>query len=311
MLRNVPYMCHLIIPYIGNSRKNFLILGISSLYEESKLFAVECNNIRLGMSETMSNMMQLNIAKNILIIFLFVQVFISCEKNYDPVTGTNNTIENNAPKQLEIFPKKGGIGTKIEISGLNNRQYEFGIRVIFQDSLSLRPDSTNKNKIYAYVPFKAKSGEIKVTSQRDTGIVSFFGVTDSCSDVFCVKEWDLNYSVTKENSAMYNFLGGLVYWQGEIKGDTIIQTLINSVGDISDYKKELKFVETPNNNLPTFISGDTRSYPGGSIRIKIESAIIKIQSWDLNGIVAGSVLYNVCGTYFFNEKFWYDFTSIN
>ena len=122
--------------------------------------------------------------------------FISCDGEL------NQKISNPSPIELYATPDVGVVGDKIEISGITFNNHSW---ISFNNiTHPTRSDSFNISKVFTYVPFDAKTGDIKIENGDLIGVVKDFEVIEQCDDTVCVLPYDLNFSVTEISASRYD-----------------------------------------------------------------------------------------------------------
>jgi len=218
-------------------------------------------------------------------------------------------------KKLKVLPQNGAAGIKLKIFGMKfDKDIIYGIE--FEDVEPVRPDSGCFDTLYVTTPFEAKPGFgfIKL-HQRDidtVGVIeNFFYYRECDTSWLCVLPYNLNYDVT-EHLASITFTNlysppDFREWSAVKKADTIIISRYYE-GYESDYEYTIKFQHLNNNDLPVFIEATHKRFGDtGTLSGTMQVGVIKIQDWDINGIVSGRVLGKVWGWY--DYSFWYDFSE--
>jgi len=194
------------------------------------------------------------------------------------------------PKEikLEVFPKSVFVGYKIMITASDSVGFMLNAsypQIIFPDSTYVYPDSLRNDTLYATVPYTNKSGILTVNTGTSRLSTDSLTIINNCRTESCVTDWDLNYTINKENSYDSFTQTGWLY---QINGDTISISL-EANGPNYTIRKYLYFERNPLSPLPKFISGNYFIFTSGMWKFEIDSAIVKIFRWNDNGEFAGKI----------------------
>jgi hypothetical protein len=240
------------------------------------------------------------IIKNIIIIICIL--FLQCSDDgplFIQVPQPKNEIK------LEIFPKAVFVGYKIRITAPDSIEFLHVITyptTLFPDSTNVYADSVIKNNIYLTVPYTYKSGPLTVKTPTKQYLTEPLTIINDCQTGNCVKNWNLNYSISKEDS--YDHFTG-TGWLYKLMSDTVCISLEAS-GPNHTIRQYLYFEEDSLLSLPRFLGGDYFIFTTGLWRYEIDSAIVEIYHWNENGTYAGKIFstpskYNVV-----SDVFWAD-----
>lgn len=234
----------------------------------------------------------------------FALIFLSCCEK-DKTAIIKSIPEEPCPHVLSVYPDSATVGTRLMISGM-----EFDInpaknQILYNSPYLFMADSGTVDMIYTTVPLEAQSGAVTVISGSDTGIVENFTFVKECEDsTVCVVHFNLNSRVTKTSSLLNAGFGITQEWSALVENDTVtvfrkVTSGIMSNSQIFKFKND-QYTELPNLLSAKFIL--EAEYP---TEYEIETGIIKIQDWNLSGIISGRVLIESG----FKVDFWYDFSQ--
>lgn len=227
-----------------------------------------------------------------------------CKGEDSPLT----PIPNN-PSELTAHPDSGVIGYPIRLTGMTFQPTHFQNLIKFAGTNdSFRADSGTITEIYTYVPLEAQTGMITVEHSEGVGIVKTFKVAQEWSGGIAVLPFNLPGSVTEAESQRYDDgLRRFIGWTAKVSHDTVVLT--NSVLITENrYTWELVFIQVGNGQLPVLVQAISRiNYDtGGSTTTLLDAGMIKIDSWNLQGVVSGRVFGRLWGP-FMKFSFWYSF----
>jgi len=250
----------------------------------------------------------------IIVSFMLFLLVIFCTEDIKTISSGDTELPPYE-KQLDVIPKNGAAGIKLKIFGMKfDRDIIYAIE--FEDVEPVRPDSGCFDTLYVTTPFEAKSGFgfIKI-HQRDidtVGVVeNFFYYRECDTSWLCILPSNLNYKITEylasiTNTYLYtppDFKG----WSAVKKADTVVISRYYESGE-HDFEYTIKFQHLNNNDLPLLLEATHKRYgDSGTFSGFMDVGVIKIQDWDINGIISGRVLGKAWGWY--NYSFWYDFTE--
>ena len=241
------------------------------------------------------------IIKFILIIIYFL--FLHCSDD--------GPISVQVPKEkdeiiLDVFPPAVYVGYQIRITAPDSIEFFYGATypmILFPDSTHVFADSIKKNIIYVTVPYTYKSGPLTV-KKTDTKqyLTNPLAIINDCQTGICVKSWDLNYAISKEDSYDHFTRTG---WFYKMNSDTLCISL-EADGPNHTIRKYLYFVEDSLLSLPRFIGGDYFIFKIGIWSFEIDSAIVEIYHWNENGVYAGKIFSTPSIYYVVSDVFWAD-----
>ena len=236
---------------------------------------------------------------NLLVFTVFLMLFC-CNQN-SPLNEKDNI--------LKISPDHCTIGTKVKIFGRSFEDNSSAYPLMFSNASDwIRPDSISNDTIYACVPFTATSGPIEIVSTTGNLIIEDFTISNYSLDKIVICWSDLNYQITKEMSSTTWTPENPKTWTVEKIADTIKVFGEHHPGDYSTYHR-LTLLDKGEGNLPEIISACTvyePDYPDSTIYL-LERGILKIQDWDIDGIICGRLFSDPWK--FNNYSVWHDFKS--
>lgn len=243
--------------------------------------------------------MKCNKIINLLVFFVFPMLF--CCKPNSPL--------NNKDNILTISPDHCTIGTKVKIFRRSFEDNRSAYTLMFSNASDwIRPDSILNDTIYACVPFTATSGPIEIYNANSNLIIDDFTISNYSLDKIVICWSDLNYQITKEMSFTTWTPENPKIWTVEKVADTIKVFGEHHPGDYSTYHR-LTLLDKGRGNLPAIISAYSLfkpDYPDSTIYL-LERGILKIQDWDIDGIICGRLFSYPWK--FNNYSFGYDFKS--
>ncbi|HCL00403.1 MAG TPA: hypothetical protein DHW42_09920 [Candidatus Marinimicrobia bacterium] len=243
--------------------------------------------------------MKYNKIINLLLFTVFLLLF--CCKPNSPL--------NNKDNILTVSPDHGTIGTKVKIFGRSFEDNRSAYTLMFSNASDwIRPDSILNDTIYACVPFTATSGPIEIVSATGSLIVEDFTISNYSLDEIVICWSDLNYQITKEMSSITWTPENPKTWTVEKIADTIKVFGEHHPGDYSTYHR-LTLLDKGSGNIPEIISACTvykPDYPDSTIYL-LERGILKIQDWDIDGIICGRLFSDPWK--FNNYSFWHNFKN--
>jgi hypothetical protein len=238
-------------------------------------------------------------------IFLFIICISWCNCGYDQAPILVYSPPEVEEIKLDLYPKIAPIGYKLYIMAPDSFYFLNSSEILFADSIEWYSDSIRADTMYVNVPFGAKAGVISVTTKGITASTDIFAPIIKCNKDICVTEWDLNYSISEEDS--YNWFTG-AKWSYEVNHDTIT-ILQETYGPNYTKRAELLFFYDSSISLPKFISGNYYLYGSGQIQFDIEKAIIKLFKFNIDGIIAGKIFSTANGYFPFEDVFWVDLSE--
>ena len=246
--------------------------------------------------------------KLLISVFSLCFVLLTC-KNQDDSFIAYNIEPPDTTIQLDISPPTVRVGFAIAITGakFNNSQYDY--HVIFPDSTTLYPNSISEDTMFVIVPYVTQSGTLKVTSYNfeAEGLIT---ILNDCKQGVCVEDWDLNYTITEKNSWTPSPFGYDLKWSVQSCGDTIFIKK-EGRGPNYDMHRDIYFLNDSSNTLPNFIEGEIYIYGSGSAFYQIDRAVIKIQDWNIHGILSGVLFFTPVYYSPFIDVFWVDMRRNN
>ncbi len=233
---------------------------------------------------------------------LLAILFIGCTRGSNP-TPTEPVL----PQELVAVPDSGVTGYPVKITGMKFHPIHSQNHIHFPGvAEGFRADSGNVNEIYTYVPIEAVSGPIRIEHGEGWGVVKMFTVQQEWSGGVVVLPFNLPGRVTEMESLIYDDLQRrFVGWSARVSGDSVFLTR-SAVITENRYTTELLFINRGSGQLPYLARCSFRvTYDtGGTFTTLLEEAVIKVDSWNLHGIVSGRVLGRVWGAKF---SFWFNF----
>jgi hypothetical protein len=240
------------------------------------------------------------------LLYIFVPILLLtlyyCSETSNPVQSQSPKprvfIKSIEPSQLQV-----GMDYKIAV-GHENGNLDLYQNVVFNNRLWHDADSVRGDTIYSYVPyihFAPLYRELKIQAQIDSAqyydIDTVYVFPNTCQNGVCISWNDLKN--INENDSHY---WGKI-WTGETNQDTVILTHIMPFGDDGTATRELKLISNSHGELPEFISFERRVFEvhHGGFTDSLRNGLIKIQDWNLNGIVSGYIFPELI------EDFWSDY----
>ncbi|MEJ2636971.1 MAG: hypothetical protein P8184_16995 [Calditrichia bacterium] len=246
--------------------------------------------------------------RKILTGFLFLAVLIQACKNQNMLFVPSEPEPTDSTIKLDISPPIVRTGFITAITGAKFNHNQFDYHVVFPDSTITYPYSVSEDSMFVIVPYVTKSGTLKVSSYdfEGEGIIT---ILNDCEEGVCVKGWDLNYTITEEESWTYDGFGNILKWTLQSFGDTLFLKKEGS-GPNYDMHRYLYFLNDSSNSLPKFLKGEIYIYGAGARYYEIDRAVIKIQDWDPDGIFSGVLFFT--RNYYdpFIDIFWVDIKRI-
>lgn len=239
----------------------------------------------------------------LVLLFIIAQfIFYTCSENTSSVSEKEKEIE------IEIISNNKKIGSIIRITGFDSLLKRTDYLLAFSGvDYKLYPDSVNNYNLYTHIPFGAITGQLKILVKNEVIFSDTIIVSEESPDSVIIKWFDLSYEINERDAFLEGF-SGLLAWQGTLSEDTVSFSITGLCGDECNFIIELKLKEVQSLDLPEFVSLiRTRSdYYSGIETDTLKAGIVKIQDYDLAGVVSGKV---------FSEyweprglTFWYDFS---
>ena len=222
-----------------------------------------------------------NIKPNIFIVCLLLFSIIGCEQDPILVYSPPETEE----VKLELYPKSAFIGSKLYIISHDSLDLRAYNKIYFPDSIEMYPDSIKADTMYVTVPFCTTAGPILISFYNLTAYTDIFSPILSCKEDICVTDWNLNYDLQPPESYYWY----VIEWQYELNSDTV-HLFLDAEGPHMGKKIDLYFKNLPGEKLPIFLYGDAY-FCLGTCRYNFEKVLIKIYSWDINGLLAGRFFF--------------------
>jgi hypothetical protein len=188
-------------------------------------------------------------------------------------------------------------------------------------------NSVRGDTIFSYLPYiQSNSNEWLIIASAytyDGRDFTYYNVQDTidvipenCFSNVCTKWSDLDSIFEYDSFHFPEYYGNQYKWFCEISGDTI--TLIQRTPGCDEGYGEvkLKFLDKGSNILPEFIELTKFNYCFGDVSgDTLTSGIIKIQDWNVSGIVSGIILSELQPIQVLKpvlptrRVFWYNFNN--
>jgi len=255
--------------------------------------------------------------KNLFYLALLSIFLIHCEKDYAPIFNPENNQKQKIYIPLEVFPDSGKVGDVLQISGMKF-QSKYSILLLFNHKYYYYPDSILDNILLIHIPFEGIYDSLFIWeyfSPETIGVISDFHFIAECdTDEICLLSYNLNTPLTAHQAMQTG--GGLKEWSVDKSNDTV--TVDRSFPTLVELAitQRCVFKSLGNNLLPELIDCYFIEHQdfGRNDTLRLYAGIIKIQNWDITGILSGRVIgrartksKQISGQADF--AFWYDITK--
>ncbi len=245
----------------------------------------------------------------VLRISFFLLFVIACSDDYILSRKVPTEQVTEEPLKLNLLHHAAHIGYNVMITGYDFDTVKSYVEVIFEDSLITYPNFTRSDTIAVYVPYGAKSGNLKVYGgSKLIGITDILTITEDYSEGVHILSWNLNYSIDEDDGLFDGGVGFYSRWLSQVKQDTLYLKQKGSGPNVS-WDKTICFTYDLEQNLPELIYGKYILYSISYHTFNFDEVVIKIQDWDLQSIVSGKLFYPHTTHYAASDVFWVNLDS--
>jgi hypothetical protein len=206
---------------------------------------------------------------------------------------------------IQAEPASGAVGDKIKITyNFTNFKASPSIDFLFNGDLWSVSDSAGGNSIYTFIPYISGNGPFYVTGRASYQTDTLYEICNAAVEININKPYGEGIHVITSDEPEFTEDDVYFYqpsvmnesvWQTEIKGDTVVLSLLRTIADECGSEYKIIFLNKGAGVLPDLIDYSVRTGCGppfsSESTIHLENGLVKIAKWQPGKLYVG-VIYS-------------------